>query len=143
MTPSIQQVSFDKRIAALLKESDLPTEDLSSGSVAVLYSYNVNNDFQGIVGLELYGSCGLVRSLAVTPGCRGRGIGEALLGFAERVAAASGVAELYLLTTTANRYFSKHGYSMVDRVAAPEPIARTPQFSALCPSSSAFMVKRL
>ena len=108
---------------------------------AILFSYNVNNEHCGIVGLELYGSCALLRS-AVSPRRRGEGIGEALLVHAEQAAAQRGVMELYLLTTTAERYFSRRGYDVVDRATAPDAITRTRQFSELCPSSSILMVKK-
>ena len=142
MSTTIQEARFDGRIAALLRDSDLPTEDLSATAAVLLFSCTANDELRGIVGLELHGSCGLLRSLAVTPEHRGEGVGEALLAHAERFAAASGVTELYLLTTTAGRYFSRHGYAMADRATAPAAIARTRQFSDLCPSSSVFMVKR-
>jgi amino-acid N-acetyltransferase len=143
MTPAIGQVHFDARIAALLQENDLPTEDLSATSGVVLFGYTVNDKLCAVVGLELYGTCGLLRSLAVVPGCRGEGIGGEMLAYAEHAAASNGVKELYLLTTTAERYFTRHGYAMADRAVAPAAIAATSQFSSLCPSSSAFMIKSL
>jgi amino-acid N-acetyltransferase len=53
------------------------------------------------------------------------------------------VRNLYLLTTTAERYFKEHGYEAVDRASAPPDIQGTRQFAGLCPASSAFMVKAL
>jgi amino-acid N-acetyltransferase len=143
MTVAVRRVRYDERIGTLLKGSDLPTDDLANSPNVVLFSHAEDDYLCGVVGLELYGSCGLLRSLAVTPARRGEGIGEALLAHAEQAAAASGVKELYLLTTTAERYFAAHGYSRVDRVTAPAEISRTRQFSELCPSSSAFMVKKI
>jgi len=48
---------------------------------------------------------------------------------------------IYLLTTTAERFFERLGYARVLRDAAPVAIQRTQEFSALCPSNSAFMVQ--
>jgi len=62
---------------------------------------------------------------------------------AERFAQSRGVREIYLLTTTAQRFFERLGYARVPREAAPVAIQRTQEFSTLCPSGSAFMVKRL
>jgi amino-acid N-acetyltransferase len=62
---------------------------------------------------------------------------------AELHAKSQGAREIYLLTTTAERFFERLGYTRVPREAAPLAIQQTQEFSALCPSSSAFMVKQL
>ena len=62
---------------------------------------------------------------------------------AERHARSRGVRELYLLTTTAERFFERLGYRRTGRENAPEAIRGTQEFSGLCPSSSAFLVKEL
>jgi amino-acid N-acetyltransferase len=54
-----------------------------------------------------------------------------------------GAREIYLLTTTAERFFERLGYARVQREAAPVAIQQTQEFSTLCSSSSALMVKRL
>ncbi len=98
---------------------------------------------EGVVGLECFGPVGLIRSLAVSSGARGRGLGRALVSAIEADARAAGVAELYLLTTTAEGFFSKLGYVRIARDDAPLAIASTTQFSALCPSSAVVMRKAL
>jgi len=65
-----------------------------------------------------------------------------LLAHAEDEAEKRGAREIYLLTTTAEAYFSRRGYTRVERASAPTAIAATRQFSDLCPSSSSFMVKK-
>lgn len=97
----------------------------------------------GAVGLERYGQVGLLRSLAVTPSRRGRGIGYALVACVEEEARSHGLRSLYLLTTTAGAFFARLGYQRADREDAPAPIRSTSQFVSLCPSSSHLMVKRL
>jgi len=62
---------------------------------------------------------------------------------AELFAQSQGAREIYLLTTTAERFFERLGYGRVPREAAPVAIQRTQEFSTLCHSSSAFMVKQL
>jgi amino-acid N-acetyltransferase len=62
---------------------------------------------------------------------------------AEALARDRGIATLYLLTTTADRYFEALGYAHSPRDQAPPGVRATAQFSGLCPSSSSFMVKRL
>ena len=97
----------------------------------------------GVVGVEVYGSVGLLRSLAVEPSHRKSGLGVSLVSNAETWAAEQGVETLYLLTTTAAQFFARRGYEAVPRSEAPAAIAATAQFSDLCPASSTFMRKVL
>jgi len=50
---------------------------------------------------------------------------------------------LYLLTTTAETFFVRCGYEVIDRAAVPEEIRATAEFRDLCPASSLCMKKRL
>lgn len=142
MDSVIQKIGFDERVAALLKDGALPTDDLSPSSNVVFFGCSCDDELCGVVGLEVYGSCALLRSLAVAPGHRNDGIGGKLLAHAEDEAEKRGAREIYLLTTTAEPYFSRRGYTRVERASAPTAIAATRQFSDLCPSSSSFMVKK-
>jgi amino-acid N-acetyltransferase len=97
----------------------------------------------GLVGLELHGCDALLRSLVVDPTSRTEGIGSQLVEHAENYARARGVESIYLLTTTAERFFANRGYWRTERRNAPESISTTREFSSICPASSAFMLKRL
>jgi len=133
----------ESEVRRLLAESDLPTSDLTLEHLSHFFGCGSTQKPQGVVGLEIYGSVALLRSLAVAEKKRRRGCGKALVAEAERYAQACGVERLYLLTTTAEKFFERLGYKHAVREAAPEPIRRTHEFSGLCPSSSAFMVKEL
>ncbi|MEQ8534295.1 MAG: tyrosine protein phosphatase, partial [Imperialibacter sp.] len=61
----------------------------------------------------------------------------------ENDAARNGITELYLLTTTASKFFERIGYKVADRNTAPDAIKNTSEFSDLCPSSAVFMHKAL
>ncbi len=98
---------------------------------------------RGVVGLEILGSVALLRSLAVAEETRGLGCGKALVAEAENYAKDKGARELYLLTTTAESFFARLGYSRVERKTAPDQIKHMNEFSALCPDRAAFMVKKL
>ena len=137
----IQQVPVDERIASLLESNGLPTEDLAASQDVLLFACTADNSLYGTVGLELYGSIGLVRSLAVAPARRSEGTGATLLSYAERFAAGRGVSDLFLLTTTAEQYFASRGYTLADRASAPAAIKNTKQFSGLCSATAVFMVK--
>jgi N-acetylglutamate synthase-like GNAT family acetyltransferase len=61
----------------------------------------------------------------------------------ERHARERGVRALYLLTTTAEKFFAGRGYRRVDREAIPDPIRSTREFADLCPATAAIMVKAI
>jgi amino-acid N-acetyltransferase len=97
----------------------------------------------GLVGLELYGTDALLRSLVVGENARGKGLGSTLVAHAEQYASTKGVRSLYLLTTTAEAFFKRLGYAQINRSQAPASIKETREFASLCPASSAFMMKAL
>lgn len=131
----------------LLRACGLPVCDLSgadgtSASLA-LFGIRADGELVGVVGLEAYGACGLLRSLAVAPAQRGSGMARRLVEFVEAQAVERGIHELFLLTSTAEAFFMVRGYAPVSRTAAPPAIQGTAQFSGVCPSSAAFLGKRL
>lgn len=97
----------------------------------------------GVVGVELYGEVALLRSLAVAQDARGKGCGRRLVEEIERYAARNGVKHLYLLTTTAERFFASLGYVRVQRDAVPPAIRATTEFTTLCSDTAAVLVKAL
>jgi amino-acid N-acetyltransferase len=93
----------------------------------------------GTVALERHedGSHGvfLLRSAAVAPAWRGRGVGAALTHAAlDHVDAAR--AEVALLTETAVGYFARFGFSAVDRAALPTALRASPELRGACPASA-------
>jgi amino-acid N-acetyltransferase len=71
------------------------------------------------------------------------GVGSALVQHAEDYAASRRITAMYLLTTSAESFFQRRNYRRVDRTHAPPSIQSTAEFASLCPTSSAFMMKRL
>jgi amino-acid N-acetyltransferase len=90
-------------------------------------------------GLESYGSDALLRSVAVAPESRGRGLGRLLVESALRRAATPELSAVYLLTTTARDFFAKLGFEAVARSAAPPGIREAWEFKSGCPQSAVFM----
>jgi len=127
----------------LLAAAQLPTEDLRDAHCEHFFYAESSGAPMGLVGLELFGDVALLRSLVVAPPRRGMGEGKALLERAEAHARANGVRALYLLTTTAEAFFEKHGYQRASRESAPAAIRATPEFAGICPASSAFMTREL
>ncbi len=96
--------------------------------------------FGGFVKL---GNAGLVRSLVVAGAARGRGVGSSVLRGLIAEARALGITDLWLLTTTAEPFFVKHGFQPAAREQAPGEVAQTAQFKDLCPSSAVLMRRDL
>lgn len=128
---------------ALLRSAKLPTEDITERHCDDFFFLGPASSPDGLVGLELFGDVGLLRSLVVLDAFRGTGAGSQLLSHAEAHAGEQGVTRLYLLTTTAEDFFAKRGYTRAARDSAPQAIRATREFSGICPASSAFMVKTL
>jgi len=128
---------------ALLQSAQLPTEDLSAAHIEHFFFAGPADAPTGLVGLEIFGEVALLRSLVVAPAHRGSGEGTTLLSHAEQYARNRGVRDVYLLTTTAERFFAKHGYQRAPRESAPPAIRSTREFAGICPASSAFMSRRL
>lgn len=130
-------------VKRLLSEAELPADDLTEAHLEHFFVRGPADAPQGVVGLELYPPAALLRSLAVAPAVRGRGVGSGLLADAEQYARRHDVKDIYLLTTTAERFFARAGYERVARESAPPAIRDTDEFATLCPATSALMRKRL
>jgi amino-acid N-acetyltransferase len=139
----LAQASDLKEILELLKDSEMPVEDLVSASPAQFLVARRDDATAGCVGIELTGRYALIRSLAVGKTNRGEGIGSRLLQAAEDLCQQQGVRAVYLLTLTAEPFFARRGYWRADRAMAPSDIAGSREFSSICPVSAAFMAKTL
>jgi amino-acid N-acetyltransferase len=98
---------------------------------------------EGAVGLEKYDSVALLRSAVVAPESRGSGIGRQLVEEALKRAEADGIDELYLLTTTAEKYFPRFGFTPTTRAAVPEKLKSSAEFQGACPDTAVVMKRRL
>ena len=132
----------EEQIKKLLVVAGLPFDDIHTH----LHNFFVarqDGAIVGAVGLEIYGELALLRSLVVTSSSQGTGIGRMLYDRIMAYARMRGVRILYLLTTTADRFFEKLGFTVVDRNMLPEAIQKTNEFVKLCPTSAVCMTKRI
>jgi amino-acid N-acetyltransferase len=129
-------------VVALLAACDLPHQDVAKH----LEHFTVARDggrVIGVIGLEVHGSDGLLRSLAVAPDRRGEGIARRLYALLIQRARALGLARLYLLTTTARGFFALLGFRTLARESVPDSIRATEEFRVLCPADAVCMVRPL
>jgi amino-acid N-acetyltransferase len=127
-----------EEVVALLRTCTLPTEDLPA-SLDHFFVARSRGDLIGVVGVQPFGRRGLVRSLAVSPAWRGKGVGHRLWRVALACAQRLGVSELFLLTTTAETIFGYWGFTRIAREEAPVEIRQTAEYQTLCPNSAAVM----
>lgn len=94
-------------------------------------------------GLEVYGADALLRSVVVAEEMRGRSCAQQLVDLLMQNCIKLGVTRVYLLTTTAQAYFSRLGFVVVDRARIPEPVRLSREFRGACPASASAMALQL
>jgi amino-acid N-acetyltransferase len=98
----------------------------------------------GSIALERHGTGGgtafLLRSAAVAPAWRGRGVGAALTAAALAHVDAVG-APVALLTETAAGYFPRFGFSAVDRKRLPAALSASAELQGACPASARALLR--
>jgi len=130
-------------MARLLAESGLPTDDLSEQDLSLFLVEGTGDSVEAVGGLERRGDVALIRSIATSGKLRGQGVARAVVEELEKLAARSGIRELYLLTESAEGYFGPLGYTKLDRANVPRTVRESRQFSSLCPDSATVMSKRI
>ena len=129
-------------IKELLIVSNLPTEDITEHLDGFIVCEEAGKII-GVGGLEVHGTNGVVRSIAVKPENQTKGFGKLIYKSIEHEALRLGVTTLYLLTETAEGYFVKLGFAVMDRTDVPKSIMNSKQFRFLCPSTAKLMFRRL
>jgi len=129
-------------VQQLLKDCDLPYQDIVQHLQNFILAKK-DGHLVGVIGLEPLNGPGLLRSLAVADSHRGKGLAKTLYQKITQHARNWGVDHLYLLTLTAEGFFSKLGFTTIDRATVPESIQATEEFRNLCPDTAACMVKKI
>ncbi|AXY72555.1 GNAT family N-acetyltransferase [Paraflavitalea soli] len=129
-------------IIKLLQSQQLPVADLP----LILTDFFVAKDagkIVGVIGMERYGTLGLLRSMAVHPGYRNQHIAANLVQELEKRAESTGIQTIYLLTETASGYFTRKGFTILQRDQVPDAVKSSSEFSHVCPVSAMVMAKDL
>ena len=129
-------------IQSLLLKCDLPTADVGEHIDNFLVAKQ-NGKIIGTVGLEVEKKAGLLRSLAVEESFRNKGVGKSLYQELITNARRDGLAEISLLTTTAEDYFSRLGFQKVASEEIPAYVKNTKEYKLFCPSNAVCMLKRI
>ena len=91
--------------------------------------------------LEALDRQGLLRSVAVRPDLRGKGLGMLVTAAAIHEARVGGVARVFLLTETAEGFFKGLGFSVIDREGLPESVGAGSHAVDDCPSAAAMSIE--
>lgn len=130
------------QVTALLDRSGLPLAGVPAGLERFVVAEGEGR-IVGTAAVEAYGSVGLLRSVAVDAEHRSAGLGAALVERALGEARAAGVEDVFLLTTTAERYFPRHGFAVVSRDDVPAALQASAEFRGACPASATIMRQQL
>ena len=134
----IEDAESFEAFRALLKSSNLPADDLNFNK-DLLVGYLEGNVLVGTGGLEVYGEFGLLRSLSVKLGIRGRSVGTHITEYLIDEAKRRKLRAIYLLTETARGFFLRLGFEDVPRDSVPEPLKASSEFAQVCPTTAVAM----
>jgi N-acetylglutamate synthase-like GNAT family acetyltransferase len=127
-----------RAVASLLDENQLPLE----GAHAHLSDFLVattDGAIVGCAGAEVYRDLALLRSVAVAPIMKGKGIGKSLVGRLLNDAKRREIARIYLLTLHAEQYFARFGFLRQPMEQAPAPLNASAEFQGACPANAVLM----
>ena len=142
--PTIRGAKADDlpAIERLLTASSLPLAGVREALPGFLVA-EAGAEMVGVAGLEVCCDNALLRSVAVAPEYRSRGVGRALVMRLIGDAESRGLHALYLLTTTAEHYFPSLGFRKIERSAVPDDVRATEEFTSACPASATVMTRAL
>jgi len=145
MKITFASVEDETKIKEVLTAGGLHHQDITPSHLQhfLVLKDDPSSTLTGVVGLELINNNALLRSLAVIEPHRSKGLATQLLKEIEKYARSNQVDTLYLLTLTAERFFTKRGYRKTDRKSAPPAIQETAEFKSLCPATAVCMKKLL
>ncbi len=129
-------------VRRLLEEHHLPLDGVEDHVETMVVARN-GSTVIGTAAVELYADGALLRSVAVDQAVQGRHLGHELTEAALRLAQVNGINTVYLLTTTAEKFFPKLGFEPITRDQVPATVQASVEFRSACPTSAVVMRKRL
>ncbi len=129
-------------VHALLERHGLPLAGVDE-HVRTMVVAREGSTVVGVAAVELYADGALLRSVAVDPARQGLRLGHELTEAALNIARTHHTGTVFLLTTTAERFFPKLGFERVAREDVPASVQASIEFRSACPASAAVMRKRL
>jgi amino-acid N-acetyltransferase len=125
-------------VLALLAENHLPPDGLRDHLATTIVARREGR-IVGSAALEMYAGGALLRSVAVAPALQRQHLGRDLTAAALQLARDRRVPAVYLLTTTAERFFPRFGFERIARADVPQSVQASVEFTSACPASATVM----
>ncbi|WP_198468703.1 arsenic resistance N-acetyltransferase ArsN2 [Acetomicrobium sp. S15 = DSM 107314] len=123
-------------VLRILEAADLPTDGVADWIDNFIVA-QTHTGIAGIAGMERYGVYALLRSVVVLPRWRGCGLGRRLVD--TLMSKLPEIKRVYLLTTTANDFFSRLGFKEISWGELPEELRASKELQGACPRSATAM----
>jgi amino-acid N-acetyltransferase len=127
-------------VEQLLAANGLPRDGVRENFADFLVAED-RGTIVGAIGLEKFDSAALLRSAVVSTDRRGTGLGHRLVERILARAEEAGIDEIYLLTTTAQDYFPRFGFTRGARECVPDAVKSSAEFRGVCPETAVVMVR--
>jgi amino-acid N-acetyltransferase len=124
-----------RRLEEFLTDNALTTVGLRDCLENFLIAVDENGSWVGVAGYEMYGESALLRSVAVDSRARNLGHGRTLVQATLANAKNQGIHAVYLMTETAERYFSGLGFDPIERDQVEPAVKNSPEFAECCGSA--------
>jgi amino-acid N-acetyltransferase len=129
-------------VEQLLAANDLPRDGVRENFADFLVAED-RGTIVGAIGLEKFDSAALLRSAVVSTDRRGAGLGHRLVERILARAEEAGIDEIYLLTTTAQDYFPRFGFTRGARDRVPDAVKLSAEFRGACPETAVVMERKI
>ena len=129
-------------VRRLLEAQQLPLDGVDE-HVGTMLVAKAADDIVGAAAVEFYADGALLRSVVVDPVHQGQGLGRRLTESALQLAERRGANAVFLLTTTAERFFPRFGFVPIARDEVPASVRTSVEFVSACPASATVMKKVL
>jgi amino-acid N-acetyltransferase len=126
----------------LLEARQLPLDGVDE-HLGTMIVARTDTDVVGAAAVELHADGALLRSVVVADAHQGQGLGHRLTESALQVASRHGADTVFLLTTTADRFFPRFGFARIPRDEVPASVQASVEFQSACPASATVMKKKL
>ena len=122
-------------VESLLTDAQLPLHGMRA-AFDVGFVADEGGRIIGAAALECFEEGALLRSVVVDPSVRGRGVGRTLTLAAVEEGRIRKLPAVYLLTTTAERFFPRLGFVATTREDVPRSVQQSVEFQTACPASA-------
>lgn len=130
-------------VSQLLSQAKLVPIGLENDQLHLFCECTEDAQMIGVIGVELYGTACLLRSLAVREDKQHAGIARKLWKEAITFAFQSQCFDVYLITELLGDTMLRYGFTAITRQDVPKDMLQSPFFHGICSCSSQVMYKNI